>query len=71
MKNVITLIFALIISSNLAWGQPIPNGDFENWANAGGYLVPDAWDNPNSVTSSSGIYTCEKGTSGRHMATLT
>lgn len=62
MKKSLTLFALLFIFLNPVWAQPIPNGDFENWTNVGGYLVPDAWDNPNSVTSSSGLYTCEKGT---------
>jgi hypothetical protein len=38
----------------------IPNSGFETWTGN----EPEGWDNPNSVTSALGIYTCTKGTPG-------
>jgi len=42
----------------------IPNSGFENWINKGSYNSPASWDNLNSVTSASSVYTCEQGTPG-------
>lgn len=55
-----TMLFVLILSALSAIAQ-IPNGDFENWTPATNYDTPNGWDNLNSTTAITGIFTCEKG----------
>lgn len=62
MKKAFTLLALSVVC--LAAQAQIPNGSFENWTTIGSYSIPDGWDNFNSQTSSSSIYTCEKGTTG-------
>jgi hypothetical protein len=53
-------ITMLLSISNIIIGQ-IPNNSFENWSVVNSYPIPDNWDNLNSVTYSSGIFTCLQG----------
>ncbi len=65
MKKIFILLFLSIIG-NVAFAQ-IPNSSFETWdssASTPGYSVPNGWDNLDSVTHATGIYTCTKGTGG-------
>jgi hypothetical protein len=54
---------ALMASSSIAIAQ-IPNAGFETWSNTSGFNTPEGWDNLNSMTASSNVYTCTKGTPG-------
>jgi hypothetical protein len=63
MKNQI-ITTALIFTAVISNAQTIPNSGFENWSNAKGYYVPDAWGNLNDITSNASVFTCTKGTPG-------
>ena len=60
-KSVLTLVLACF--SGMAVAQ-IPNPGFETWNNMGNYSNPDQWDNLNSMTASSAVYTCQQGSPG-------
>ena len=53
----IALMFVITISK----AQSVPNGNFENWSNPNGYLVPDNWETLNDMTSSASVYTATRG----------
>lgn len=61
MKNFIG-VFAFTLLSNALFSQWITNNGFENWSNTNGYNTPDGWTSLNEMTSTSGIFTCIKGT---------
>ena len=63
MKTRIILLFIFIAIGNSIFSQ-IPNNGFENWTNMGSYSTPDNWGNLNAVTTTTGIYTCLKGSPG-------
>jgi len=60
MKGLVLILIALAGS---VFCQ-IPNNGFEAWTNTGNFQTPDNWDNLNSVTYNSSIYTCVKGVPG-------
>jgi hypothetical protein len=61
MKKHFTLLLFMLAGITALHAQ-IPNASFENWTTTGSYSTPDGWDNFNSLTSTMGVYTCEKGT---------
>lgn len=63
MKKTIIIFAAMALHTATLVAQ-IPNNGFENWTSMGSYNDPDDWDNLNSVTNFSGIFTCTKGTPG-------
>jgi hypothetical protein len=63
MKTKIYITFFLIFACAIVHAQ-IPNSDFENWTSSVSYDIPDSWDNLNSTTAGSSVYTSEKGTPG-------
>lgn len=63
MKKTILSIVAVAFTSASLFAQ-IPNNGFENWTSMGTYSNPDGWDQLNNMTTSTGIYTCTKGTPG-------
>lgn len=63
MNKSIQIILYILYASVLGKAQ-IPNYNFETWTTTNGYETPDNWNNLNSLTYSSGIYTCLKGTPG-------
>ncbi|MCX6291176.1 MAG: T9SS type A sorting domain-containing protein [Bacteroidetes bacterium] len=62
MKRIITLAI-LLPMMHFSVAQ-IPNNGFENWTSMGTYSNPDNWSCMNTMTVSSGIFTCLKGTPG-------
>ena len=63
MKTRIILLLIVMAIANSIFSQ-IPNSGFENWTNMGSYSTPDNWGNLNAVTTTTGIYTCVKGSPG-------
>jgi hypothetical protein len=64
MTKIYSLKIALLILIiNVAKAQ-IPNPSFENWTSQIGYKTPDGWDQANSTTAITGIFTTTKGTPG-------
>lgn len=57
------LTIALMACGAFAIAQ-IPNAGFETWTNTAGFNTPQGWDNLNSMTASTNVYTCMKGTPG-------
>jgi hypothetical protein len=63
MKKYFLSTFSAVCISAAAIAQ-IPNASFENWTSMGSYNNPDNWDQLNGATTSTGVYTCVKGTPG-------
>ncbi|MBS1637527.1 MAG: T9SS type A sorting domain-containing protein [Bacteroidetes bacterium] len=61
-KTLFITILAATVSLSLY--SQIPNPGFENWTSMGTYNNPDGWDQLNAMTTSTGVYTCTKGTPG-------
>ncbi len=69
-----TLFSFLLLLATVGSFAQIPNNGFETWDSTLGYRVPVGWDNLNSVTTSSSIYTCRyesPGFSGSYYMSLT
>lgn len=64
MKKIAISVTALLFACATIKAQTIPNSGFESWSNPNGYNMPEGWDNLNGKTSSTGVYTCLKGTPG-------
>jgi hypothetical protein len=64
MKTKIYIILVVIFASTTIIRAQIPNSDFENWTSTVIYDIPGSWDDLNSTTIGSSIYTAEKGTPG-------
>lgn len=63
MKTIIFTIAVLTASIKNIFAQ-IPNSGFETWMSMGTYENPNGWATANDFTTSSGVYTAEKGTPG-------
>jgi hypothetical protein len=64
MKTKIYIILLGIFACTTIIRAQIPNYDFENWSSIDIYDIPTSWDDLNSTTIGSSIYTVEKGTPG-------
>jgi hypothetical protein len=62
-SKFIAIFIATLATATMAMAQ-IPNAGFETWSNASGYNAPMEWDNLNTMTTTTGVYTCTKGTPG-------
>ena len=63
MKNHLFSLISLVCLFISSKAQ-IPNSGFESWTSMGVYANPDGWDQLNGMTTTSGVYTCKKGTPG-------
>lgn len=62
MKIYLSIFLMFLVS--ICRAQTIPNFSFEIWTNMGSYNNPESWGCLNDLTSSTSVYTCEKGTPG-------
>lgn len=63
MKKTLLFIFAGFLITGISNAQTVPNGDFENWTNAGTYDNPDNWLTYNDLSSFGVPITATKSTS--------
>jgi len=59
MKHLITLVSVFSLSIGAIMAQT-PNPGFENWTAHTGYNTPDSWNNANTTTYITGVFTCVK-----------
>ncbi len=58
---LLTALMAFVTSTN-AQNAATPNPGFENWTQVGNHFDPDNWNNLNSQTAITGVFTCTRAT---------